>query len=243
MPRQSFRTKIPTKAKSTRRASQVFQTCGVLSQPDKTHPTFFLSLLWRVDARCAMLRADHIMHRMLCLFLAAVSAQAAPIAGLFNTGVGTNGALLPTGAVDPHYRLIQSADPASPGPNAILVNDTLFPIVTGPWLASGPSSKWIAPKADQSGGSAAGNYTYRISFNLAGFDPVTAVLTGRWTSDNVGVDVLLNGVTTGVTGDGNFGTFGPTFTIARGSWTAPTRSILSSTTRAPPPIPPRCVWN
>lgn len=142
--------------------------------------------------------------------------SAAPIPGLFNTGVGPTGTPLATGAVDPHYTLIQSADPASPGPAAIVVNDALFPIVTGPWLASSAQSKWIAPKADQSGGSAAGDYTYRLTFDLTGLEPSTAVITGRWTSDNAGTALLINGASTGITYDGNFAAFSGVWTINSG---------------------------
>src|SRR6266542_4082952 len=136
--------------------------------------------------------------------LAGLSLWAAPIPGLFNTGVGTNGVLLVNGAVDPHYRLLQSADTSAPGPNVFVVTDTLFPIVTGPWLASGPNSKWIAPQANQSSGNQPGDYEYRLTFDLTGLEPSTAIISGRWTSDNGGPDVLLNGVSTGATSDGNF---------------------------------------
>ncbi len=157
----------------------------------------------------------------ICLALAGVvivshPSSGATIPGLFNTGLNDARQLLANGAVDPHYRLVQSADPASPGPSAFVVTDTLFPIVTGPWLASGPSSKWIAPKTDQSVGSASGDYRYRTTFDLTGLDPATAVLSGRWTSDNGGVDILINGLGTGITYDGNFGAFSATWTINAG---------------------------
>ena len=138
----------------------------------------------------------------------------ATIPGLFNTGVGANGVILASGSVDPHWQLIQSADSSFPGPNTIVVNDSGFPIP--PWLANGPASKWIAPQADQSNGNLGGDYKYRISFDLTGLEPSTAVVTGHWTSDNLGPDVRLNGATTGLTGDGNFPTLGNAFTISTG---------------------------
>src|SRR5262249_28882807 len=94
----------------------------------------------------------------------AVSALGAPIPGLFNTGVGPSGALLAAGAVDPHWRMIQSADPAAPGPNAVVPSAAPIP----PWLGQGPSSQWIAPAANQNTGSQPGNYTFRIVFDLTG---------------------------------------------------------------------------
>src|SRR5688500_14690806 len=81
----------------------------------------------------------------------ALGTAAAPIPGLFNTGVWENGALLPGGSIDPHYRLIQSADATVPGPNSIVMNEgwPIAPASGGPWLANGPSSKWISPLASQ----------------------------------------------------------------------------------------------
>ena len=125
-----------------------------------------------------------------------------------------NGAVLASGTIDPHWQLIQSPDLSFPGPNAIVVNDSGFPIP--PWLANGPNSKWIAPQANQSTGNQAGDYKYRITFNLTGLEPSTAVITGNWTSDNTGPQVLLNGTPTGVLGDGNFGALGNAFTINTG---------------------------
>ncbi|HXG48675.1 MAG TPA: lamin tail domain-containing protein, partial [Methylomirabilota bacterium] len=140
----------------------------------------------------------------------------APIPGLFNTGVGANGALLANGAIDPHYRLVASPDASAPGPNAFVITDTLFPIVAGPWLASGPASKWIGPMANQSTGNLPGDYRYRLTFDLTGLEPASAVITGRWTSDNAGVGIFINGQPTGITYDGNFGAFSATFIIDAG---------------------------
>lgn len=147
-------------------------------------------------------------------FYRLIEVGIATIPGLFNTGVGVGGALLASGAVDPHWQLIQSADTAFPGPNAIVVNDIGFPIP--PWLTNGPASKWLAPQASQATGNQPGNYKYRIIFNLAGLEVSTAVINGRWTSDNTGPQVLLNGVPTGLVSDGNFGALGNAFTLNTG---------------------------
>src|SRR5436190_22603475 len=84
------------------------------------------------------LKQKAIMNSVLTFFrcnvgvvaLMAFSSGAAPIPGLFNTGVSNNGALLPAGTIDPHWRMIQSPDPAFPGPNAFVLNDG-YPI--NPW--------------------------------------------------------------------------------------------------------------
>src|SRR6266567_1025363 len=121
----------------------------------------------------------------------ATSTGPSPIT-IFNTGVATGGnGLLPDGAVDPHYALIASADPGFPGPNAYVVNSVGFPM--GPWVLNGPSSKWLAPQANQSSGNAQGTYTYRTTFDLTGLNQATAALSGQWAADNEAV-MKLNGV-------------------------------------------------
>ncbi|MEP6537590.1 MAG: PEP-CTERM sorting domain-containing protein, partial [Bryobacteraceae bacterium] len=93
-----------------------------------------------------------------------------------------------------HYTLVSSVDPGFPGPGAFVVNSNVFPI--GPWLTNGPNSKWIAPQANEGLGNLSGDYTYRTTFNLTGFNAATAVITGRAAADN-SVTIKLNGVTIG----------------------------------------------
>jgi hypothetical protein len=124
------------------------------------------------------------------------------ISGLFNTGVDGSGVSLPSGTVDPHWTITQSADPAFPGPDAFVLNDTGFPIP--PWLENDGQSKWIAPQASQAGGNLEGDYNYRTTFNLDGFDPATVCVTGEWATDNLGIDILINGVSTGQGNNGQF---------------------------------------
>ena len=134
------------------------------------------------------------------LSLLGLSLQAAPIPRLFNTGVDDSGALLAAGAVDPHYKLITSADTNFPGPDTLVANDDL---PAPPWLTNGPISKWIAPQPDQRccgpdlGGNVPGDYVYQISFNLSGFDLSTVKITGQWAVDSEGVDIKINGTSTG----------------------------------------------
>jgi hypothetical protein len=145
-----------------------------------------------------------------------VGAQADPIPTLFNTGVDNNRMLLPGGAVDPHYSLITSPDAAFPGPSAFVVNDNGIGLVNGPYIANGPNSKWIAPRADNAD-NAAGNYVYRTTFDLTGFDPASASITGQWAEDNSGVNILLNGVSTGISQPNPLGFFSfSSFAISSG---------------------------
>ncbi len=157
----------------------------------------------------------------LILFLGAGGVNAEPIPGLFNTGVNDSGVLLSGGAVDAHWQLMQSADGSYPGPNAYVVNDG-WPIQSGVWMLNGPDSKWISARADQNQqvnsayGNQPGDYVFRITCDLTGLEPSTAVITGQWSSDNAGIDVRLNGVSTGINSDGNFGAWTPMFTIDSG---------------------------
>src|SRR6185295_10724842 len=73
---------------------------------------------------------------------------------------------------------------------------TVFPIVAGPWVANTSTGKWIGPQLNTSA-SAVGVYTYRTTIDLTGRDPSTAVIIGRWATDNQGNDILVNGVSTG----------------------------------------------
>lgn len=131
----------------------------------------------------------------LALGVGAVSLQGAPIPGLFNTGVDDTGVPLANATKDPHYKLIESADLEYPGPDVFTLEPG-FPV--GPWMAEGPASRWIAPRARQGTGSAPGNYIVRTTFDLTGFDPAKAKITGKWTSDNFGLDILLNDVSLGL---------------------------------------------
>jgi hypothetical protein len=145
------------------------------------------------------------------LVLSLSSAFAAPIPGLFNTGVDESGAVLPDDAVDPHYILTFNPDGGST--EARVEDSTRFPIVAGPWVANTATSKWIGPRlfTEQSAG---GDYVYTLTFDLTGLEAATAIVNGNWATDNGGTDILINGSPTGITSPG-FGSF-TAFTISSG---------------------------
>jgi hypothetical protein len=153
-----------------------------------------LAVVWRVVAA-----------GLLALALPAWGQVLQPIPGLFNTGVDDSGALLAGGAVDPHYSLM--------GGTAFVADPNGEPF----WVANSLTSQWIAPSADQdpfTGDSfPAGTYTYRLTFDLGGFDPESALITGSWAADNSG-SILLNGAATGNL-SGGFAALVP-FTISDG---------------------------
>jgi len=131
------------------------------------------------------------------------------ITTLFNTGLAAGG------SVDPHYKLTHSADESFPGPDAIVANPP-----AGAWVSNTSTSKWISPSANQTqspgGGNPVGTYTYRTTFDLTGLDPGSASITGQWATDNAGMDILINGISTGQTiGIAEFAHFTP-FSISTG---------------------------
>ena len=173
---------------------------------------------WRaLESRKAatMRREGSKMKSSYCLYgvlvlcgLFALQVQGGPIA-LSSTGAG-----LAWGAVDPNYTM--TAGPAGAGNLLVVRNDGApFP----PWVANvGTSVQWIAPQSDYRAGQSdpAGSYTFQTTFDLTGFYPSTAILTGEWASDNCS-QIWLNGAYTGteITPVGCLASMHP-FTIASG---------------------------
>ncbi len=130
---------------------------------------------------------------------------------VFGTGVDDNGNLLADGAVDPHYYIISAPPPYSgigtvpdAAAAAYVTEQNGFPYPY--WVADGPNSKWLSPNAnenDYEGGVSepTGDFTYRTTFDLTGFDPTTAHIAGGFSADDSLVQVLLNGQDVGYTPD------------------------------------------
>jgi hypothetical protein len=148
----------------------------------------------KFDFRAKLLRAVLVVG---VLSLTGAAARADIVTSI-NTGVDSTGALLPDGALDPHYQLVSHNDPNFPGPNVYVVNSGGFPF-NGYWFANGPNSKWIAPYADPSNNSPGVPYIYETKFDLTGYKPGQTSISGFWSTDNNGLDILLNGHSTGYT--------------------------------------------
>lgn len=118
-----------------------------------------------------------------------------PIPDLYNTGMNDNREVLPDGSDDLHYSLITSADKNYPGPQTKVSLSEGFPMDR--WVPNSYYSKWIAPRTDAVNFNEAGLYVYRTKFDLSKFKYKTAVIRGLWSSDNNGVDILINGKSTG----------------------------------------------
>lgn len=102
---------------------------------------------------------------------------------LFSTGVDAGGNILAGGSADPHWTIVAGTGISSPTP-AIVVSSP-----AGSYATSG-DSRWVWRNADASGG---GGNTFRLVFDLTGYDPATAAISGFWGVDNNG-RIQLNGV-------------------------------------------------
>jgi hypothetical protein len=106
---------------------------------------------------------------MASLFLLS-NAHASIIPGLFNTGVDSNGIILSPGSIEQHY----------------IMSDGYISYITeasSSWIDAPPDSLWISP-FDQSTTAPEITYYYRITFDLSGLDPSTAIISGMWSTDN-----------------------------------------------------------
>jgi len=139
------------------------------------------------------------------------SANANPI-NIFNTGVNNSGFALAAGDIDPHYVLVSTSAGFSP---TFVVNPGGPVSPSGPWVANSSASQWIAPAADQTSYSTLGEYDYRITFDLAGLNPNTAVLDGLWSSDNEGVIDLNGSATANIIGSTTYSSLTP-FSVTGG---------------------------
>ena len=123
-------------------------------------------------------------------------ANAATVPTLFGTGLDDSGNPLAPGSIDTHYIVIESAS------NAVVLNN-----LRDTYLPNDENSQWIWQQVD--GQPTNVTRTFRTTFDLTGFDSNTVVVNGRWGTDNEGVDILINGVSTGISLPGssldNFG--------------------------------------
>jgi hypothetical protein len=126
------------------------------------------------------------------LVAAAGAAQAVTIPGLINTGVGA------AGTIDTNYKFGVTAGtavgtPCAGGACGVVTSNASFPL--GIWLPNTATSSWLAPTINQGASydpTSNGIYTWTLSFNLTGFIPSTASLSGQFLADN-SATVSLNG--------------------------------------------------
>ncbi len=146
-------------------------------------------------------------------FLTTAGAQAQPVrvATFYNTGVDNAHTVLGNYATETHYVIFSTPDGSTPTVR-VATSANGFPIP--PWLGDSSVSAWIGPNTDSALNGATGRFDYRTTFDLTGFDASSAALSGRWSADNAGLNILINGVATGQTVSG-FNAFN-SFSVASG---------------------------
>jgi hypothetical protein len=131
---------------------------------------------------------------------ALAGAPPVPPVHLYSTGVDDNGQALANGATgsagDQHYTLTYIS-PSATLPLEVRTSAGGYPIdlFNGPYIGDSSASAWIGPvSANHSLFGAPGYYDYQTTFVL----PVGSnAVTGLWATDNAGVDILVNGQSSG----------------------------------------------
>lgn len=112
------------------------------------------------------------------------TAFGATIPGLFNTGTNASNLALVGGNGTPelHYTIVGVGAPP-------------VTYVHPAYLADDANSRWLSEAA--TGSFNVATRTFRLVFDLTGFDPNTALLSGDWGGDNCGFVQLNSGPTSG----------------------------------------------
>lgn len=139
--------------------------------------------------------------RRVSLLAALLLVTSAPLArGAFvanvSTGLNASGNVITTGgASDANWTVTKDPTYSPTG-----IPQTVFPGNVGyflggggnpPWVANDSNSDWITRNANSTNNGPA-PYTFTRTFDLTGYDPATAALTGGWAIDDSGT-LALNG--------------------------------------------------
>jgi hypothetical protein len=119
----------------------------------------------------------------------------------FNTGVDASHALASAGTGDIHWLNVGTGQPA------IVMNGN------GAWFGFDGSSQWIGPTTNGTDNIPVGQSTYRTTLDFTGYNAADADVRFYVGADNSLDDVLLNGVTRGITASGFNPLLGP-YTIS-----------------------------
>lgn len=116
--------------------------------------------------------------------LGLTAAQAATIPNLANTGAG-----LSAGAADTNWAISNTLGGTQS--DAVVIQNN----IPGTWLDNDATSRWIWETSNGQPVNVARFFT--TTFDLTGLNASTASITGRWSADNKGNDIFINGVSTG----------------------------------------------
>lgn len=119
----------------------------------------------------------------------AAAAGAANIPGLHPTGSNGSGGTLGDGASDLFYSVLSSNNTwYNNSPQGTVINQTSIPSV---WFQNTSSARWIYDNK-LAWVNIGATVTFRLTFNLTGFNPSTAVIFGSSAADDGGT-IYLNG--------------------------------------------------
>jgi pimeloyl-ACP methyl ester carboxylesterase len=112
------------------------------------------------------------------------------------------------GATDSYWRLLSGPTCASgncPVYSAVMDG---FPFDQF-WPPNTATSKWILPNSGTSDTHPVGYYIYRLTFTMSDVEARRTVISGSWAVDDIGFDIRVNEISTGVQRDTpfSFGTF------------------------------------
>jgi len=161
----------------------------------------------------------------------------ATIAG-FTSDAAVTAFMTANGGTLASFTAATGAPAVGPYSSVIVTAPSGFPIP--PWMANGPSSSWYGPTTNgastaalapfvntgagfsPSTSSPQGFFAYTINFGLAG---LPAIMSGlKWSSDNQGVAIYLNGKNEGDTAPGDFTAFTP-FSLNPGDFNVGANSL------------------
>ena len=119
------------------------------------------------------------------------------ISSLFNTGIAADGTMATPGTNDPHYTNVTGGVPA------------VVQVGHPAWLGADGISQWTGLTGTGTDSVAAGQFTWRTTCNLTGYQLASVVANLYVSADNSLDNVLLNGVGKGIASSGFNGYFGP----------------------------------
>ena len=125
------------------------------------------------------------------------------ITTLYSSGLNNDGTIAIPGSSDLHYFITSSGLPIT-----VMQNHPA-------WLANDGSSLWIGLSGQGTDGQPEGDYGFSTTFDLSDWAPDSAIITLYLAVDNEVTDVLLNGISLGISAIGHQSFFGP-FTIDSG---------------------------
>ena len=154
-----------------------------------------------------------LLMTVLAVVLGISTANAGPV--FYNTGVDNSGNQLSGGSSDPHYMLRQVTSGTFVGDSNWAPAVAMGASIIWPEWSKPADARWIYIADAANLGQDWGTYEFKTTFDLTGYDPSTAVLSGNWALDQYG-SMSLNGSLIATLPDGNWNSHLNPFTINSG---------------------------